>query len=97
MDIILQLQDAAEKSKSDKQYGVKNISTKMSKTDVKLNEIIDKYYTISKSEKIKIRKLMTAEIAWLLLCFSIRMATYSLRTADQRYFNFINNFILGHF
>ena len=85
MDIINNINFILQKSQAE-QYGVKNISIQLSETDEKINTIIDYCKNIKMEEKDKIRKLMTTEMAWLLLCFGIRMATYSLRLSNQDYF-----------
>ena len=51
-----------------------------------VNEVLNYYISISQDEQDRIHKLITVEMAWLLLCFGIRMATYSLRLSNQKYF-----------
>ena len=51
-----------------------------------INTILDYYIDINQDERNRIRESITIEMAWLLLCFGIRMATYSLRLSDQKYF-----------
>jgi hypothetical protein len=68
------------------QYGVKDIPVCLSKVDQEINEIIDNYTNIDDCARDTIRAVVTVEVAWLLLCFGVRMATYSLRLSNQRYF-----------
>lgn len=67
------------------QYGVRNVPETLSNIDVRINDIIDDYLQLGNQEKSNVESAITSEIAWLLLCFAIRMATYSLRFSSQRY------------
>ena len=85
MDVIKKLESALDDLKKI-HYVVKDIPIQFSELDLKINEIIG--YCIGSNQDVqdRIRKAVTVEIAWLLLCFGIRMATYSLRLSNQKYF-----------
>jgi hypothetical protein len=68
------------------QYAVKDIPAQLSVVDNNINEILDYCMSISQDERNQIHESITAEMAWLLLCFGIRMATYSLRLSNQKHF-----------
>jgi len=70
----------------DLQYSVRGIPSRPLKTDEKISEIVNCYTTMRRDEQKKINKNTTVDMAWLLYCFGIRMATYSLRLSDQKYF-----------
>jgi hypothetical protein len=55
----------------------------MSKTDKEINEVMD----ILLSSKNTCNFKISIDVAWLLMGFGFNMATYSLWTAEQRYFN----------
>jgi len=85
MDIICKLGAIFAESKVTL-YAAMDIPVQLSEIDKKVNEIIDYYACISQDEQDKIHKSVTVEMAWFLLCFGIRMATYSLRLSSQKYF-----------
>jgi len=85
MDVIKKLESALEELKNS-QYAVIDIPVQLSDMDEKMNEILDYCVGIGQGEQDQIRKSVTVEMAWLLLCFGIRMATYSLRLSSQKYF-----------
>lgn len=57
-----------------------------SQADDEISKNIEYFRKIAKSEKDKIKNNVSEDIAWLLLSFSERMATLSLRTCDQNIF-----------
>lgn len=67
-------------------YYDKNLPAKMSNADKNLNIIFDSYKLYGAEGRKKTDQFITPEIAWQLLGFSIRMATYSLRLSDERLF-----------
>ena len=73
-----------EKIKS--QYIQNYIPESLSKADIIFNEIIDDYLLLAKDEKDNIKNFITEEMANYLLGFGIRMATYSLRLSNKKYF-----------
>jgi len=85
MDIIISLTSVLEELKKSK-YIVKSIPVQLLETDKKINEILDYCINTSLYEIAQIHKLITIDMAWLLLGFGIRMATYSLRLSNQKYF-----------
>jgi hypothetical protein len=85
MDVIKQLEVLLEKSKNS--YAVNAIPVQLTSLDYEINEIIDYSLSISHAEQVCIRESITVDMAWLLLCFGIRMATYALRFSSQRYFS----------
>ncbi len=54
----------------------------MDEEDEKINKVLDNFNPDKESENLKV----SIEIAWLLMGFGFNMATYSLRTGNQRYF-----------
>jgi len=85
MDVIVLLNDILKESIYS-EYSIKNISIEISKIDNKINDIIDYWTKVSQWENENIQKTISIDIAWLLLCFGIRMATYSLRLSSQKLF-----------
>jgi len=85
MDIIENLKSCSEESINE-QYGVKTIPVELARIDIKINEMLDYWIGLSKDDKEIISLYISEDIAWLLMCFGIRMATYSLRLSNQRYF-----------
>ena len=55
----------------------------MSETDEEINEVMDRILSSKKLGNLRVSN----EVAWLLMGFGFNMATYSLRKAEQRYFN----------
>lgn len=85
MDIIQELSFVLKETK-DNEYNVNFLPTNMMKIDRETNEIIDYYKNINKEEQNRLCTFITVDLAWVLLCFAIRMATYSLRLSSQKYF-----------
>jgi len=85
MDIIKKMECILEDSKNSS-YIVKDIPVQLLEIDKIINEILDFCKGLSQGEQDLIYKSVTVEMAWLLICFGIRMATYSLRLSNQRYF-----------
>ena len=86
MNILNELEVSLKEAKDNGEYWEKGIPDSMMKMDIELNKIINKCILLSKEEKELVDKSITTDIAWLLLCFAINMATYSLRTSKQEYF-----------
>ena len=78
--------DEIEIEKTKGQSVLSKVPNQISKADLLFNDVLDKYMMISKTGKEDVKKFITVETAWYLLGFGIRMATYSLRLSDQRYF-----------
>ena len=90
MDITKILKDALdyawEMKRKNKKYSMNDIPAKMSDVNIVINEMFDEYLQASEMDRETTRRLVTSEMAWTLLAFGIEMATYALRTAEQRYF-----------
>ena len=86
MNIFNELNFVLKKSKND-QYGINSIPIQLAETDKTINEILDCYISFQHDEQEQIQTYITVETAWLLLCFGIRMATYSLRQSNQKLFS----------
>ncbi len=63
--------------------GNRIIEIEMSKTDKEINKVMDNILSSGKIDIITISN----DVGWLLIGFGFNMATYSLRTGNQRYFN----------
>lgn len=87
MNILKELEIIMKEAKESGEYCEKGVPSSMMKTDVELNRVIDDYILLSKEERKSVCKSVSIDIAWLLLCFAIKMATYSLRLSEQRYFS----------
>ena len=85
MDIIAELKYVLEASKNN-QNTDNSIPAQLSDIDEKINEILDYWTNVNQEERGQILKFITVDIAWFLFCFGIKMATYSLRLSNQRYF-----------
>ncbi|MCL1799490.1 MAG: hypothetical protein FWG23_07120 [Eggerthellaceae bacterium] len=83
MDIAKRLRLILRESENE-QYGPEVISTQMSETDKRINEVMHYCDTMSKEERKEARSSITIDIAQLLLCFGARMATYSLRLSEEK-------------
>ncbi len=86
MQIVDKLHTVAEEVTSNRQYDVISIPDKLLDIDIRINDIIEEYLQLSKQRKSCVDNAITHEIAWILLSFAIRMATYSLRLSSQRFF-----------
>jgi len=85
MDIIYKLNMVIEEVKKG-HYGVMNIPLQLTDTDLLIDEIIEMYKNMNKEEKGELKKSISMDTAWQLLCYAIRMATYSLRLLSQKCF-----------
>lgn len=56
----------------------------MDETDTEINCILDSYLLSENNEMMNVK--VSNDIAWLLMGFGFYMATYSLRSSEQRYF-----------
>ena len=89
MDIIEDLNyywEESIKASIKEDYGVEIIPIQLSEVDIGVNEVMDSYRCIGKDEQDRLDEYIYEGFAWFLLRFGIRMATYSLRLSDQRYF-----------
>lgn len=86
MQLLKKLEDILFEAKNSGEYWVKAVPNSMMKMDVELNSIIENYVSLSEEEKKLVCIGISTDIAWLLLCFAINMATYSLRLSVQKYF-----------
>lgn len=87
MNISKELDNILKEAKDSGEYWKKGVPNAMMKMDNEINIIIEKYIQLSEEEKKHIKKEISTDIAWLLLYFSINMATYSLRFSEQKYFS----------
>ncbi|MDR2157095.1 MAG: hypothetical protein LBO81_04890 [Clostridiales Family XIII bacterium] len=87
MHIISELKLNLKKAKDNGEYWMKDIPGSMLKMDIELNRITAAYVSLSKEDKLSVCNGISIDIAWLLLCFAINMATYSLRSSNQQYFS----------
>jgi hypothetical protein len=85
MDIVEQWESVLEKLQ-DNQYVVKDVPIQLSEIDREINETFDSFSRIDQDGQSLICQRVTVEMAWLFLCFGIRMATYALRLSSQKYF-----------
>ena len=87
MNILKELEIMMKEAKDSGEYWKKSVPSSMMKMDIELNRIIGDYILLSKEEKKSVCNGISTDIAWLLLCFAINMATYSLRFSEQKYFS----------
>lgn len=87
MNILKELEITLKEAKDSGEYWEKGAPSSMMKMDIELNRIIVEYNLLSNEEKKSVCKGISTDIAWLLLCFAINMATYSLRFSEQKYFS----------
>ena len=87
MNILKELKVTLKKAKGSGEYWEKGVPSSMMKMDIELNRIIGEYILLSKEDKKSVCNGVSTDIAWLLLCFAINMATYSLRFSEQKYFS----------
>ena len=87
MKILKELEITLKDAKDSGEYWGKGVSSSMMRMDIELNRIIGDYILLSKEEKKSVCNGITTDIAWLLLCFAINMANYSLRFSEQKYFS----------
>lgn len=87
MNILKELEITLKEAKDSGEYCEKGVPASMMKMDIALNRIIGDYILLSKEEKKLVCNGISTNIAWLLLCFAINMATYSLRFSEQKYFS----------
>jgi hypothetical protein len=62
------------------------IPAQLTDTDEKMNNIICSFINTSRAEQDQIRNHVKIDIAWLLLGYGMRMATYAMRLCNQKYF-----------
>lgn len=86
MKIIEELDNILCKAKENGEYLRKDLPSTMMAMDKEINITVESYSKLTEERKIKIEKMISIDIAWLLLCFAINMATYSLRLTEQEYF-----------
>jgi len=86
MDIINRLNHVLEEVKKG-QYGVANIPTKLTGLDMEIGEIVDYYTSSNDCVKEYVHKSITEDMSWQLMCYGIRMATFSLRCSCQKHFD----------
>jgi len=83
---INNVKEETNNGKRKSQYVQNYVPEKLSKADILFNELVDDYLLLTNEEKDNIKKLVTEEMAYYLLGFGIRMATYSLRLSNKKYF-----------
>lgn len=86
MDINTRIVNVCEKIMGNKEYFEKDIPIIMQSEDIEFNEIMEEYIMLSEEARASIQKKISVDNAWILLCFSENMATYSLRLKDQSYY-----------
>ena len=93
MDIIEMLnvamnleEDEIDRERASGQFVLQKVPEKLSKADLLFNEIFDEYFLLLNADKEGLKKLITIKMAWYLLGFGTKMATYALRLSNQRYF-----------
>jgi hypothetical protein len=86
MDILKQLEDILQEAKDNSEHWLKGVPSPMMKMDIAINRIMAEFILLSKEDQKILVKELSNELAWLLLDFSINMATYSLRFSDQKIF-----------
>lgn len=69
------------------EYSINNIPLLMMKMDADLSVVIQQFSKLPPQEQEVICSYITNEIAWMLLGYAVRMATYALRLADQQVFD----------
>lgn len=81
-NIINELQVIQKKKNTQNSFEIPII---MDETDIEINNILDSYLLSENNEKTNFK--VSNDIAWLLMGFGFYMATYSLRSSEQRYFS----------
>jgi hypothetical protein len=87
MNILKELESTLKEARNSGEYWGKGVPSSMMKMDIELNRVIGEYILLSNEEKKSVRKGISTDSAWLLLCFATNMATYSLRLSEQKYFS----------
>lgn len=86
MNILKELEITLKEAKQSGEYWEKGVPSSMMKVDIALNRIVGDYILLSKEERKSVCNGISTDIGWMLLCFSINMATYSHRVSEQKYF-----------
>lgn len=86
MNNVKQLYDLLKIIENEDDYCEEYVPESIKETDIKLNKLIENYSILSIEEKNIVRNSLSIKNAWILLCFSINMATYALRLSKERYF-----------
>lgn len=87
MNILKGLEITLNEAKDSGEYLEKGAPQSMMKMDIEINRIIEDYVLLSKEERKSVCKDISTDIAWMLLYFAVKMATYSLRFSEQKYFS----------
>jgi len=86
MNHKLMIENIIEKAKCNGEFLEKSIPFVMMEMDIELNKVINEILILTAEEKNTLSNEITVESAWTLLNFAMNMATYALRTSEQRYF-----------